>query len=179
MARRAVILDRDGTLNVDYGYVFRAEHWEFTERAIEGLRLLSDSGFALIVVSNQSGIARGLYTDQDVECLHAFVRDHLSQAGIPLAAFAYCPHGEWDGCECRKPKTGLVPNLERQFGTRIDYPNSWTVGDKPSDVGFGRTLGTKTALVRSRYWSDGDLVSGPNLIVDNLYGAAIRIVADR
>jgi D-glycero-D-manno-heptose 1,7-bisphosphate phosphatase len=175
MAARVVFLDRDGTVNVDRGYVSRIEDWQFTERAVEALRLLQAAGFRLAVVTNQSGIARGYYRLEDMHALHDHLRRQLRQAGVALDAMAFCPHGEQPPCDCRKPKTGMAARVEEQLGEPIDYAASWTIGDKVSDFEFGTALGTRVALIRSRYWQDGDLPRAPVLVVDSLYEAALRL----
>ena len=173
---RVVFLDRDGTLNVDVGYVHRIQDWRFTQRAVEAVRMLRDAGFAVALVSNQSGIARGLFTAQDVDRLHAQVRELLVRDGADLDAVAYCPHAPGEGCGCRKPRTGLAREVERLLGRPIDYSASWTIGDKRTDVAFGVALGTHTALLRSAYWTHGGLDTPPDFVAGCLYEAA-RVVA--
>ena len=172
MKTRVVFLDRDGTLNEDVGYLHRIQDWRFTDRAVEAVRILRDAGFAAALVSNQSGIARGLFTAADVDELHAQVREWLVRGGADLDALAYCPHGPDEGCDCRKPRTGLAREVERQLGQSINYAASWTIGDKLSDLGFGMALGTRTVLLRSRYWSNGELERPPDLIAGCLDEAA-------
>jgi D,D-heptose 1,7-bisphosphate phosphatase len=172
-----VFLDRDGTLNVDFVYVHQIEDWRFTDRAADALRMLRAAGFAVALVSNQSGVARGLSTATDIEALHRHVRDLLARDGAALDAVAYCPHGPEDDCDCRKPRTGLARQVERQLGQPIDYAASWTIGDKLSDLAFGVALGTRTALLRSRYWNDSELETDPDVVADSLYDAA-RAIAD-
>ena len=175
MAARIVFLDRDGTVNVDHGYVYRIADWQFTDRALESMRLLRTSGFGLAIVTNQSGIARGYYTLADVQILHEHLQDVLLASGIPLDAIAICPHGPEAGCDCRKPLTGMARQIENQIGRSVDYRRSWTIGDKISDLQFGLALETHTALIRSDYWSDANLAVRPELIVDSLYDAAVQI----
>lgn len=177
MASRVIFLDRDGTVNVDHGYVYRSADWQFTDRAVEGLRILRDCGFRLAIVTNQSGIARGYYRLHDVDVLHAHFQSLLSQAGFGLDAIALCPHDEAAGCDCRKPLTGMARQVEQQIGDQIDFGRSWTIGDKLSDLNFGFTLGTRTALIRGRYWHTEELTRAPELVVDSLYVAAQEIAA--
>ena len=103
MKTPVVFLDRDGMLNEDVGYVFRIEDWHFTDRALEAVRRLRDVGFAVALVSNQSGVARGLFTAADVDELHVRVCQLMHRGGADPDAVAYCPHGPEDGCGCRKP----------------------------------------------------------------------------
>lgn len=176
MARRVVFLDRDGTINDDFGFVHRIEDWRFLPRAPEAIRMLRDAGFAVVVVTNQSAIADGWYSEGAVEQLHAFVRRLLSQWNTTIDAFAYCPHARSGQCDCRKPMTGMAQQIEAMLGTSIDYRRSWTIGDRPSDVQFGQSLGTATALIRSRYWSDHELPCRPDWIGDSLPEAASWIL---
>ena len=173
--QRVVFLDRDGTINVDDGYVYRAEDWAFCDGAAEGVRLLKSEGFAVAVVTNQSGIARGLYTAQDVERLHRFAERELSAQGAAIDAIAFCPHGADDGCRCRKPATGMADQVAESLGAAIDYAGSWMIGDKVTDIEFGFRLGARTALLTSRYWTPSDLVRPPDVLADSLWEAARKI----
>jgi D-glycero-D-manno-heptose 1,7-bisphosphate phosphatase len=177
MARPVIFLDRDGTLNVDTGFVHRPEEWQFTNRAPEALRELRAAGYAIALVTNQSGIARGYFTPQCVQTLHRFVQQQLAEDGAALDAIAICPHGPDDGCACRKPCTGMVQQIEEQLADPIAYERSWTIGDKISDLQFGRALGTRVALLRSRYWHEGHQSAVAALIADSLYQAAQAILA--
>jgi D-glycero-D-manno-heptose 1,7-bisphosphate phosphatase len=173
---KLVFLDRDGTLNVDHGYVHRWDQWEFIPGAVAALRLFCEAGFELALVSNQSGVARGMFDRQAVERLHDRVVQALSQQQIPLAAIAFCPHSPEADCGCRKPRTGLAAQIAAQLSEPIDYGASWTVGDKPSDVEFGRRLGTRTVLLASRYWQQQSLIAVPDLIAADLQEAARRVL---
>lgn len=187
---KLVFLDRDGTLNVDRGYVGRREEWEWLPGVVEGLKRLRDAGFRLAVVTNQSGVAAGRYGVQDVDALHEYMRGELAAQGVELDAVAYCPHAPDAACDCRKPRTGLARQVERSLtsgsasqtrtnAVRVDYAASWTIGDKPGDAAFGLALGTRTALIRSRYWNAADLAVRPTLIADSLPAAADEIVRCR
>lgn len=177
MQSKLVFLDRDGTINVDRGYVFQIEQWEFMPNAISSINRLRESSFHVVLVSNQSGIGRGLFTSEHVEKLHAFAQNELSKFSTQIDVFAYCPHTPADNCDCRKPKTGLARQIEEKLGEGIDYAASWTIGDKVTDVQFGAALGTKTALIRSRYWSEDSLEVTPNIIADSLHDAVNQIVS--
>ena len=178
MSCKTVFLDRDGTINVDHGYVHRADQWQFDEGAIDALRLLSDAGYRIAVVTNQSGIAKGLYVEDDVIRLHKYVRERLSEAGAIVDAFAFCPHDEEGSCRCRKPRVGMLGQVVDQLGEPVDLSASWTVGDKPSDIEFGHALGMRTALLRSSYWRLDSLGLLPDLIVDSCYEAATKIASE-
>ena len=175
VGQRIVFLDRDGTLNVDRGYVHRQADWEFTSRAVEAVKLLREGGYYVAVITNQSGIAAGLYSVADVELLHAFMRNQFSKAGADVDAVYYCPHSHEAGCDCHKPGIGMARQVEQQLETNVDYAASWTIGDKLSDLEFGRALGTRTALIRSRYWTNAELGQRPDIIANSLYETVLQL----
>lgn len=173
---KVVFLDRDGTINVDsdLGYLYKQEEWQFMPGAIEGLQLLQQAGFILTVITNQTAIANGKYTVQDMEKIHIFMKEELAKEGIEIAAIGFCPHKQGGGCDCVKPKTGMLKQIEPAVG-EIDYASSWTIGDKVADLGFGKTAGTQVALIRSRYWKPEELQLQPDMVVDSLLDAARKI----
>lgn len=176
MSKKVVFLDRDGTINKDREHVYLIEHWEWSPGAIEALRQLQDAGYTLTVITNQTGIGHGYYTLEDMHWLNDYMQSELKKAGVQLAVIAFCPHRKDAGCDCRKPGIGMARQIEAKIGP-IDYVVSWTIGDKMKDVGFGRGVGTKTALIRSEYWVEADLDGNrPNLIVDSLADFAQRVV---
>lgn len=177
-AQKVIFLDRDGTINIDDGYVHDVASWQFVDGAIEGMRRLRKAGFKLAVITNQSGIGHDMYQEEDMQLVHEHMKNELFQKGVVLDAIAYCPHRRDVGCDCRKPKTGMADQVKDQLGG-IDLINSWTVGDKEADVGFGKKVGTKTALISSRYWQADNLVSEPDMVVDSLADFAQRITSDR
>ena len=143
----AVFLDRDGVINVDHGYVSTWEQFEFLAGVPEALRELQDAGYLLIVVSNQSGIGRGYYSETDLNALNQAIAEHLSNtAGVTLSGFYHCPHhpteaaGEFrQQCDCRKPAPGMIQQAVLDHG--IDVKTSLLVGDKDSDIEAGRAAG--------------------------------------
>ena len=149
--RKAVFLDRDGTINVDKGYVHRIEDWEWISGAIDAIAALNNAGFLVIVVTNQAGIARGYYTDKQVNELHAWVNRKLEKHGARIDGFYFCPHHPEFGeeCECRKPLPGLLLQAKQDFD--IDLANSWLVGDKAGDILAGMAAGVKPILVMTGY----------------------------
>jgi D-glycero-D-manno-heptose 1,7-bisphosphate phosphatase len=175
--RRLVFLDRDGTINEDLGYVHRVSEWKFIGSAVDALLRFHRHGFALAIVSNQSGVGSGRYSVADVDALHAWVIEQLKLAGVPLSAVVYCPHAADSDCQCRKPRTGLAAQVEELLNEPIDYAHSWVIGDKPSDVGFGAGIGAKTVLLKSRYWKPAEVDVAPTLIAASLYEAADLILA--
>ncbi len=165
--KRVVFLDRDGTINLDHGYVHRISDWEFTQRAPEALRALQKEGWSLVVVSNQAGIADGRFSKDDVDILHGYMKSLLQKTGVYLDTIVYCPHHREAGCACRKPEIGLARKAEEIIGP-IDYKRSWVIGDKESDIGFGKNIGAQTALIRSPYWQPESLKIQPDMIIESL-----------
>ena len=147
---KAIFLDRDGTINIDKGYVYKLDDFEFLPGAREALRIFQDLGFLLIIVTNQSGIARGYYTEEDYLKLDKAMREDLSLHGIEMTDSFFCPHlpdGEIKKysleCDCRKPKLGMYERAIRKYN--IDLKNSICIGDKERDVAlckkFQKTIG--------------------------------------
>lgn len=170
--KKVIFLDRDGTINVDHGYVHEIDQWEFVPGAVDAMRKLQEAGFELAVITNQSGIGHELYTVEDMEELHRHMHELLEVAGVELAAVAYCPHKrEGEVCVCRKPETGMAEQCEAIIGD-IDYTQSWTVGDKLADVGFGKKLDTQTILLKSKYWDEESLDPRPDYVAADLRAAA-------
>lgn len=153
--RRAAFLDRDGVLNVDHGYVGRVEDFQWMPGAIEALRRLQDAGYALVVVTNQSGIARGRYSEADYEVVCAHMHRELGAAGVALAAIEHCPHlpdaplpAFRRACDCRKPAPGMILRAARAL--ELDLAGSCLFGDKPGDIEAGRAAGV------GRCWAIAD-----------------------
>lgn len=147
-ARPAAFLDRDGVLNVDHGYVHRLEQLDLIPGAAEAVRLLNQAGFLTIVVTNQSGVARGYYSEDDVERFNSEVRRRLDAAGARIDAFYYCPHHPQGivaryavACDCRKPKPGLLDQATRDFA--IDRARSFMIGDKDDDMKAAAAFGIR------------------------------------
>ncbi len=147
----AVFLDRDGTLNEEKDYLFRREDWAWLPHAEDSLRSLKAAGYLLIVVSNQSGIARGYYTEQDVHELHDWVNTTLLDETNRIDAYYFCPHHpDFSGkCDCRKPQAGLL--LRAAEALHIDLSHSWILGDKCSDIEAGLAVGCRAVLLRTGY----------------------------
>lgn len=155
MGKAAVFLDRDGVINVEKDYVYTIDEFEFIENSIEALKIIQDKGYALVVVTNQSGIARGYYTEEDFLKLTEWMDWCLIDRGVTLDGIYYCPHHPEKGigkykvdCNCRKPKAGLIFDAVKQLD--IDLGRSVMVGDKVSDIECGKNAGIKrNYLVRS------------------------------
>ena len=169
--RRFVILDRDGTLIVERHYLSDPEEVALLPRAAEGLRELRRLGLGLIVVTNQSAIARGLIDSTRLEVIHRRFRQLLRSAGVTLDGMYWCPHHPDDGCRCRKPGVGLVQEAAREL--RFDPRRSFVLGDKPCDIDLGQRIGATTFLVRTGYGAQvaSDQAVVPDYIVDDVLDA--------
>ena len=153
MTQAAVFLDRDGTLNVEKGYLYRFEDWEWICGAVEAIRRINALGYLAIVVTNQAGIARGYYQEDDVQNLHQQVSTLLAGENAHIDAYYYCPHHPQFGilrdCACRKPKVGML--IQAQQDLDINLTDSWIIGDKVSDIEAGRQAGVSSILVMTGY----------------------------
>jgi len=182
---RAVFIDRDGTLIDEVGYLDRVERVAMYPWSIDAVRLLNRAGLAVIMVSNQSGVARGFFTEAVVDDVHRHIASLLAEGGARVDAYYYCPHHP-DGkvaaythrCECRKPGRGLVDRAVAQFG--VDPTRSFVVGDRWVDVELAARVGAHGVLVRTGYGLTEETRPRPGLtagaIVDNLIAAAAWIL---
>lgn len=144
--RKAAFLDRDGTLVEEVNFLSKVEDLRVFPFTFEAVRHLKDAGFLVIVVTNQSGIGRGIYDDAAMHSIHDAMQSQLD--GM-IDAFYFCPHLPCDGCECRKPNVGMFETAVTDFG--IDLSVSWMIGDKKIDVEAGKKAGTRTAHVMTGY----------------------------
>jgi len=149
--RKALFLDRDGVINVDHGYVCSPERTEFIVGTFDLCRAARQRGYLIVVITNQAGIARGYYSEQDFHLYMDWMRSVFVEQGVPLDAVYYCPHHPTDGigdylcaCECRKPEPGMIIAAQRDLG--IDLKRSVLVGDKPSDLEAGYAAGVGTCI---------------------------------
>lgn len=139
-AKKAVFLDRDGVLDMDKGYIYRPDQVEWVAGAREAVSHLCRLGYQVYVVTNQSGIARGYYTQNDMEKLHAYMAEEIKKAGGQIDGFYFCPHHPTKGvipeltiaCSCRKPRPGMILKALAEHG--LDREGSFLIGDKESDV---------------------------------------------
>ena len=183
---RAVFLDRDGTMIEEADYLRRVEDIRLFPWTVDAIRALNRAGLAVVVVTNQSGIARGMLTEPQLHEIHAAIDRTLRDGGAAVAAYYYCPHHPERGrvtelvgpCGCRKPAPGLVERAARELG--LDPARSFVVGDKWADVGLARAVGARGILVRTGYGAAQerapDAAVTADVIVDNLAGAASWIL---
>lgn len=138
----AIFLDRDGTLNIDHGYVYEIDQFQFINGVIEACKELKEMGFALVLVTNQSGIARGMFTEEQFLQLTEWMDWSLADRGVDLDGIYYCPHHPDFGgqvCDCRKPEPGMLLSAKKELN--IDMPSSYMVGDKFEDMQAGLAAG--------------------------------------
>lgn len=161
--RPAAFLDRDGVLNVDRGYAHRPDQLEWIDGAPEAVRLLNDAGYLVIVVTNQSGIARGLYDEDAVRRFHAHMQTALQGHGAHVDAFYYCPHHPEGSvsqyalrCNCRKPAIGLLEQAAREWP--IDLSRSFLIGDRAHDLAAAAAFNIKGLLFDSHTASLPELI---------------------
>jgi histidinol-phosphate phosphatase family protein len=153
MNRPAIFCDRDGTLMHDTGYPRDPAEVRLVAGAAEALRELQGLGYLLVVVSNQSGVGRGLVTAEEAARVHERFAALLAGRGVELDAAHYCPHAPDAGCACRKPQPGMLRQAAEQLG--IDLARSWMIGDKESDEEAGRRAGCRTWRLRAEAGARG------------------------
>jgi D-glycero-D-manno-heptose 1,7-bisphosphate phosphatase len=168
--RPAAFLDRDGVLNVDHGYVYRQEDFEWQPGAIAAIRRLNDAGYLVFVITNQSGVARGLYTEDDVQALHRWMADELNAAGARVDGFEYCPDHPEATIERyrrvsprRKPAPGMILDCLARWP--VDVGRSFLVGDKPEDLAAAKAAG-----IAGHLFQGGDLLRHVEEIIENHSG---------
>jgi D-glycero-D-manno-heptose 1,7-bisphosphate phosphatase len=171
--QRTIFLDRDGTLIEEVNFLHRIEELRFFSYTDEAIKLLKRNGFRVVVVTNQSGIGRGIYTVEEMHAIHAQIQKDLTEK---IDGFYFCPHLPDAGCACRKPNIGMIEQAKDDF--EIDFSDSWVIGDKVLDIELGFNAGIKSALVRTGYGqkSVAALKRKPDLIVENLLEAALQII---
>lgn len=166
---KAIFLDRDGTINTDKQYLYKISDFELSPGVVEGLKLLQSKGFILIIITNQSGIGRGYYSEEDFLNLNAWMVDYLMQKGIRISKVYYCPHhpnaiiGRYrKKCNCRKPALGMYEKAVREYG--INLAESYTIGDKIRDCAICEKTNCRGYLI-----STNEKKSIINDVIDGKY----------
>ena len=171
-----IFLDRDGTINIDKDYLHKPEDFEFEKNAITGLKKLINKGYGLVVITNQSGIGRGMYSIEDANRVHEYMIQELKKYDVEISAVYMCPHGPDDNCECRKPKLGLYEQAIKELD--IDIGSSYLIGDRVRDMEPAYKLGCKGALVKTGHFRTEDISAIPqNDIYEDLLDFAENIPA--
>jgi len=181
MSKRAVFLDRDGTININVNYLDSPDNFKMYKGVAEGIKLLNENNFLIIVITNQSGIARGFFSKKTLENIHKKMIEELKEKGAKVDAIYYCPHHPDDNCDCRKPRTGLLKKAVENFD--ISTVSSYFIGDRMLDVEAGYKIGCKTILVPE----DKEKVKKemkeykiePDYICDNFYSGVLWILENK
>lgn len=181
----AVFLDRDGTINEEVGYLDRLDKLKLLPNAPEAIRLINQMGFKTIVVTNQSGVARGLYEESLVDEVHRRINDTLKETGAVIDGFYYCPHHPEEGrlpyrkvCPCRKPAAGMLLRAAREFS--IELGISYMIGDTARDMEAAAAVGAKGILVKTGYGLDNlDGPVAPVYIAEDILAAVQWIMEER
>lgn len=187
MTRRAVFIDRDGTISEEVGYVNHPSRYRVFPYSAEAVRLLNAAGWLAILITNQAGVARGYFAESVIGEVHGLLAGELEQGGARLDAIYYCPHHPTVGeppyrldCDCRKPRPGLVRRAAAEFD--IDTAASWMIGDRYGDVEFAHNAGVRPALVLSGYgrgeweYQRATWRHEPELVAENLLAAVREIL---
>ena len=187
--RRAVFMDRDGTISEEVGYVNHPSRYRVFPYTAEAVRRLNEAGWLAVLVTNQAGVARGYFTEDVIGAVHTLLAWELERGGARLDAIYYCPHHPSVGeppyrfdCDCRKPRPGLIRRAAIDLD--IDVAASWMVGDRYSDTELARNAGARAALVLSGYgrgeweYQRAAWRHQPDLVAENLLEAVEKIVAE-
>ena len=182
---KIVFLDRDGVINeyLASGYVTGWDKFHFLPGAIEAIKLLNSNGYEPVVISNQAGVNKGLYSTQTLAQITGNMSRAIEKAGGRLKAVYYCPHREEENCDCRKPETGLFKKAIEELSLNLDLANTYFIGDSLKDVKAGRALGCRTVLVLSGEASKADVEAAgkkeelsPDWVAENLLSAVKYII---
>ena len=166
MSIKAIFLDRDGVVNKEVNYLFKIEDFEFIDGIFDACLYFQNLGYAIIIVTNQSGIARKYYTENDYQIVTKWMLRQFEDNGIEILNVFHCPHGPESTCECRKPKPGMF--LTAKIKLNIDLEKSWMIGDKEVDIIAANSAGIDhTILVRSGHLID-ESNSNASFILDSI-----------
>lgn len=166
MENKVIFLDRDGTINKDFGYVYQKSKLEFLPGVIEALHLLKDAGYKLIIITNQSGIGRGYFSLNDYNEFNQYMIEELKKLNIEIDKVYYCPHTDEDKCNCRKPNIGLFENAIKEYN--VDIENSYVIGDNERDLSVCDKYNLKSILLyknSDKYLCKKDLLDAAKYIL--------------
>ena len=180
--RRAVFLDRDGTIAEEVGYLNHLSRFRIYPFAAAAIRRLNQAGVPVVVVTNQSGVARGFFPEELVHRVHQHMSAELGASGARLDAIYYCPHKDEDDCGCRKPRPGLLERAAREH--HLELPGSSLVSDRYADLEMGHQVGCRTVLVLTGYgrgeleWNRARWLRQPDWIAEDLRAAVDVILKE-
>jgi len=176
MGNRAVFLDRDGTIAYDVHYCSRPDEFELLPTVPEAIKLLNANEFKVVVITNQSGIARGYFTEETLAQIHQKMAVELGKQGASVDAVYYCPHHPDENCQCRKPGTALFNQAAKELS--IDLGHSYVIGDTQMDVDSGKALGCKTIAVTTGPEGENGISDSPDYTANSLLEAVRWILQD-
>jgi histidinol-phosphate phosphatase family protein len=178
MGSKAVFIDRDGTINVNVNYLDDPDNFQMYPTVAKGIKHLQKQGFKIIIITNQSGIARGFFSQEILQKIHEKMLHQLSKEGATVDAIYYCPHHPKDNCECRKPRVGLFEKAAEEFN--IDMRQSFMIGDRMLDIEAGYKSGCKTILVPENHSKVKEELEAsiikPDYICNDFYSGVLWIV---
>lgn len=181
MTKKAVFLDRDGTINKEVNYLSEIEQLKVLPEVPSAIKLLNENGFLVIIITNQSGVARGFFTRDVLNEINEHLIGELSKEGAEIDGIFICPHHPDSGCDCRKPQPGLLKEAASQF--ELDLSSSYIIGDKYTDLKTGINSGCKTILVLTGYGKEeaekiGQWDFEPDFVADDLFLAVKWIIGE-
>lgn len=144
MKTKALFLDRDGIINVDHGYVSKIKDFEFVDGIFDLVKLFVDAGYLIFVVTNQSGIGRGYYSEEDFTVLTDWMIEAFKTKELKIEKVYYCPHSPEEKCHCRKPETGMIEQALEDYP--VDLADSWLIGDKQSDIDLAMNASIRSSI---------------------------------
>lgn len=180
--RPAVFLDRDGTICEEMGYLNHITRFRMFPFAAAAIRRLNEKSLPVVVVTNQSGVARGMFPESLIHEVHERMTSQLAASGVRVDGFYYCPHRAEDECECRKPHARLLERAAQELG--LELSRSFVVGDRYADVEMGRRVGAKSALVLTGYgrgelqWHGKEWPHQPDFVAEDLSSAVDWILQE-
>ncbi len=181
MTNKAVFLDRDGTINYEVNYLSSVDQLKILPNSAQAINLLNENDFLVIIITNQSGVARGKFSEEALNEINNELKNKLLKDEAKIDAVYYCPHHPDDGCSCRKPKPGMLKAANEEFG--LDLQASYIVGDTLNDLETGHNVGCKTVLVLTGY-GEGELKKqenwnfSPDHIARDLLDAVMWIIGE-
>ncbi len=182
MTHKAVFLDRDGTINEEVSYLSKIEQLKIIPRAAAAIKLLNDNGFRVIIITNQSGVARNYFSEDALKQINEYLMAELTKEGATIHAAYYCPHHPDFGCGCRKPNTGNIEKAAEEHD--LDLTRSYMVGDTMRDMETGFNANLRTVLVLTGYGAEErdkyrDNPRQPDFVAQDLYEASDWIIRDK
>jgi D-glycero-D-manno-heptose 1,7-bisphosphate phosphatase len=164
--KKIIFIDRDGVINKEIGYLYKIQDFEFIDGVFDACKYFLSLGYEIIIITNQSGIARGLYKEEDFLKLNTWMLEKFCEKDIRINDVFHCPHGPEDNCSCRKPKPGLFLKAIKKYS--VDINKSWMIGDKETDIQSARDAGIeKTIIVKTGHSFDEDLTTA-DFILDSI-----------